>query len=55
MYDDKITHGNIFDSSVPGDADNVNIRTVASGVLVTLACVEAISAMIATEFTGISR
>jgi len=48
MYDDKITHGNIFDSSVPEDADNVNISTVASGVLVTLACVEAISAMIAT-------
>lgn len=51
MYDDKITHGNIFDSSVPGDADNASINTVAKGVRVTLACVDAISAIIATELT----
>ena len=49
MYDDNITHGNIFDSSVSGEADNVSISTVAKGVRVTLACVDAIRNIITKE------
>ena len=50
MYDDNIiTHGNIFDSSVSGEAGNVSISTVAKGVRVTLACVDAIRNIITKE------
>ena len=36
-----------MDNSVPADDDNANMNTVASGVRVTLACVDAINAIIA--------
>jgi len=55
MQDDRITEGSIFDNSVPADDDSANMNTVASGVRVTLACVDAIKAIIATGDTASGR
>ena len=51
MYDESITDGSIIDNCVEAEADNANMKMVASGVRVTEACVAAIRLIIATGLT----